>query len=183
MLRAFFLIVVTLFAAGSALAAGDIDTCRDAQAEPAARLTACEAAIADDKITGKPRAFAFWFRGEALLKKRDNDGAITAFSAAHDGDPDNVNYLNSRGIAYMNKGDDEHALADYEMCLQLRPSFSSAYNNRGLIFLRRGDLERAFEEFSSAVKYPSRVPAYSPARVTLMMKLTGPMVAFAHPCR
>lgn len=175
MLRAFFLIVVTLFAAGSALAGGDIDTCRDAQAEPAARLTACEAAIADDKITGKPRAFAFWFRGEALLKKRDNDGAITAFSAAHDGDPDNVNYLNSRGIAYMNKGDDEHALADYEMCLQLRPSFSSAYNNRGLIFLRRGDLERALEEFSSAVKYPSSVTSgpihlYNRARVQTYRK-------------
>jgi Flp pilus assembly protein TadD, contains TPR repeats len=131
MLRGLFLIVVALVAAGPARAAGDIDTCRDNGAEPAARQAACESVIADDKITGKSKTYAFWFRGEALLKKRDNDGAIAAFSAAHDGDPDNVNYLNSRGIAYSNKGDDEHALADYEMCLQLRPSFSSAYNNRG----------------------------------------------------
>ena len=157
MLRGLFLIAVALVAAGPARAAGDIDTCRDNGAEPAARQAACESVIADDKITGKSKGYAFWFRGEALLKKRDNDGAIAAFSAAHDGDPDNVNYLNSRGIAYSNKGDDEHALADYEMCLQLRPSFSSAYNNRGLIFLRKGDLDRAFEEFNSAVKYPSSV--------------------------
>lgn len=175
MLRGLFLIVVALFAAASALAAGDIDTCRDAQAEPAARLAACDAVIADDKVTGKSRAFAVWVRGEALLKKRDYDGAITAFSAAHDGDPDNVNYLNSRGIAYSNKGDDEHALADYEICLQLRPSFSSAYNNRGLIFLRKGDLERAFEEFSSAVNYPSSrvsrtIHFYNRARVQTYRK-------------
>jgi tetratricopeptide (TPR) repeat protein len=157
MLRGLFLIVATLSTAGSALAAGDIDTCRDNGADPAARQAACESVIADDKVTGKSKAYAFWFRGDALNKKRDYDGAIAAYSAAHDGDPDNVNYLNSRGIAYSNKGDDEHALADYEMCLQLRPSFSSAYNNRGLIFLRKGDLDRAFEEFNSAVKYPSSV--------------------------
>src|SRR5947209_4749080 len=128
MLRAFFLILATLLAAAPALAAGDIDACRDAQAEPVARLAACESVIADDKITGKPRAAALWYRGDTLHKKRDYDGAIAAFSAAHDADPDNVNILNSRGIAYSNKGDDEHALADYEMCLKLRPNFSNAYN-------------------------------------------------------
>ena len=114
MLRGLFLIVATLFAAAPALAAGDIDTCRDAQAEPAARLTACEAVIADAKITGKPRGAAFWYRGDSLIKKRDYDGAIAAFSAALDADPDNVDYLNSRGIAYSDKGDEEHALADYD---------------------------------------------------------------------
>lgn len=155
MLRAFFLILVTLFAAGPALAAGDIDTCRDAQAEPAARLAACETVIADDKITGKSRGAALWYRGDMLNKKRDYDGAIAAFSAAHDADPENVNHLNSRGIAYSNKGDDEHALADYETCLKLRPNFSSAYNNRGLIYMRQGDLDRALDEFNSAVKYPA----------------------------
>ena len=56
MLRAFLLAFVTLFAAGPARAAGDIDTCRKQDAEPAARLAACETVIADDKITGKPRA-------------------------------------------------------------------------------------------------------------------------------
>jgi tetratricopeptide (TPR) repeat protein len=70
---------------------------------------ACESVIADEKITGKSRAAAFWFRGDTLNKKRDYDGAIAAYSAAHDADPDNVSYINSRGIAHSNKGDDEHA--------------------------------------------------------------------------
>jgi len=155
MLRALFLAVVTLLATSPARAAGDIDTCRNQGAEPAARLAACETVIADDKITGKPRAAAFWFRADALMKKRDYDGAIVAFSAAHDNDPEHIGYINSRGIAYSNKGDDERALADYDLCLKLRPNFASAYNNRGLIFMRRGDFERAFAEFNTALNYPT----------------------------
>jgi hypothetical protein len=71
MLRASLLSIVTLLAAVPALAAGDIDTCRNTGAEAAARLAACESVIADDKITGKSRAAAFWFRGDTLIKKRD----------------------------------------------------------------------------------------------------------------
>ena len=155
MLRALFLLLVTLVAAGPARAAGDIDTCRKQDAEPAVRLAACETVIADDKITGKSKAGAFWVRGDALMKKRDYDGAIAAFNAALDADPQNAVYLNARGLAYGYKGDDEHALADYERCLKLRPNYASAYNNRGLIFMRKGDLDRAFEEFDSAVKFPA----------------------------
>ena len=54
MLRAFLLFAVML-AASPALAAGDIDTCRDAAADPVVRLAACETVIADDKITGEGR--------------------------------------------------------------------------------------------------------------------------------
>ena len=155
MLRAFLLALVMLFAVGPARAAGDIDTCRKQDAEPAARLAACETVIADDKITGKSRAAAFWIRGDALKKKRDYDGAIAAFTAAHDADPDNISHLNSRGLAYSDKGDDEHAMADYELCLKMRPNSASAYNNRGLIFMRKGDLDRAFDEFNSANRFPA----------------------------
>jgi tetratricopeptide (TPR) repeat protein len=151
MLRLVFF-AVALVAAAPALAAGDVDTCRDLGAEPAARLAACEGVIADDKITGKSKAAAFGVRGEALNKKRDYDGAILAFSAALGADPDNASYINSRGIAYSNKGDDEHALADYGFALQIRPNFASPYNNRGLIFMRNGDLPRALEEFNSALR-------------------------------
>src|SRR5882672_6430650 len=129
MLRVFFLVLVTLVAAGPARAAGDIDTCRKQEAEPAARLAACETVIADDKITGKPRAGALWVRGDSLMKKRDYDGAIVAFSAAVDADPENAVYPNARGLAYGYKGEDEQAMADYERSLKLRPNYSSAYNN------------------------------------------------------
>ena len=58
MLRAFFLSSSPLSSPAPALAASDVETCRDNQADAAARLTACKAVIADDKVTGKPKAFA-----------------------------------------------------------------------------------------------------------------------------
>jgi tetratricopeptide (TPR) repeat protein len=155
MLRALLLGFVMLAATGPARAAGEIDTCRNNTTEPAARLAACESVIADDKITGSSRAVAFAYRGDSLMKKRDYDGAIAAYSTSHEIAPQNVNVINARGIAYSNKGDDERALADYDMCLQLRPSFSNAYNNRGLIFMRRGELQRALDEFNLALKHAS----------------------------
>ena len=155
MLRPLLLGLVMLAAAGPARAAGDIDTCRNNTAEPVARLAACESVIADEKITGPSRAAAFWYRGDSLMKKRDYDGAIAAFSASHEIAPQNIGVINARGIAYSYKGDDERALADYDLCLQLRPTYGSAYNNRGLIFMRRGELQRALEEFNLAVKHIS----------------------------
>jgi len=176
MLRALLLGLVMLAAAGPARAAGDIDTCRNSTAEPAARLVACESVIADEKITGPSRAAAFWYRGDSLVKKRDYDGAIAAFTASHEIAPQNINVINARGIAYSYKGDDERALADYDLCLQLRPTYGSAYNNRGLIFMRRGELQRALDEFNLAVKYISNDQSrflhhYNRARVEGLLKL------------
>ena len=104
MLRAFFLSLGLAVLATSAWA-GDVETCRDNQAEAAARLAACNAVIADDKVTGKPKAFAVWYFGDTLLRKRDYDGALVAFNKALELDPDNATVLNSRGLTYSNKGD------------------------------------------------------------------------------
>lgn len=158
MLRALFVAIVTLVGMGPVLAAVDIDTCRDPAAEPEARRVACSAVTADDSITGRLRAAAYQVIGDTFMKKRDYDSAIDAFGKAHDADPDNVGYVNSRGIAYSSKGDDEHALADYDLCLQMRPHFANAYNNRGIIFLRKLDFARALDEFNAAVKYGPNSP-------------------------
>jgi tetratricopeptide (TPR) repeat protein len=176
MLRALLLGLVMLVAASPARAAGDVETCRNATAEPVARLAACESVIADEKVTGPSRAAAFWFRGDSLMKKRDYDGAIAAFTASHEIAPQNINVINARGIAYSYKGDDERALADYDLCLQLRPTYGSAYNNRGLIFMRRGELQRALDEFNLAVKHVSNDQSrflhhYNRARVEGLLKL------------
>ena len=137
MLRVVFVSAVLLTIAGPALA-DDLETCRDPQADSKLRLNACEALMTSGKLTGKELAIALSVRGNALAAKRDLDGAIVAFGAAHDADPDNVSYLNSRAIAYERKGDDDHAMADYNLALQMRPRYGSAYNNRGTLHLRKG---------------------------------------------
>jgi hypothetical protein len=55
MLRALLLSIGLSVIATSAWA-DDVETCRDNKAEAAARLTACTAVNADDKVTGKPKA-------------------------------------------------------------------------------------------------------------------------------
>ena len=82
MLRAFFLSLGLSVIAASTCAATEIETCRDNQTEATARLAACNAVIADDKVTGKPKAYATWYLGDSLLKKRDYDGALAAFTKA-----------------------------------------------------------------------------------------------------
>lgn len=132
--------------------AGDVETCRDNQAEATARLTACNAVVADDKVAGKPKAFAHWFVGDSLMRKQRNyDGALAAFDKALELDPDNATVLNSRGLAYFNKGDEDRAMADYDLALQKRPNYAAPINNRGLIYLRHGELQRAFDEFNIAL--------------------------------
>jgi tetratricopeptide (TPR) repeat protein len=152
MFRAIVGSILGLAVAGPALAASEIETCRDAGATSEARLAACSAVIVDATVTGGPKAAAHAYIGDSLARKRDYDGAILAFSKAHEADPENVLYINMRGLAYGNKGDDESALADYDLCMKLRPNFPAPHNNRGIIFMRRGDFDLAFEEFSAAIK-------------------------------
>src|SRR4051794_21770034 len=118
MLRAMSLSIGLLLTVTPALAATDLETCRDAQADAAARLTACTAVIADTKITGKAKSYPYLYTGDTLGKKRDYDGAIAAFNKALEYDPDNAGALNLRGLAYGWKGEDDRALADYELALQ-----------------------------------------------------------------
>ena len=63
----------------------------------------------------------------ALLKKRDYDGALAVLNKALELDPDNATVLNSRGLVYFNKGDEDRAMADYDLALQKRPNFPAPY--------------------------------------------------------
>jgi tetratricopeptide (TPR) repeat protein len=151
-LRAVFVSAVVLAISGPALA-DDLQTCRDRQAEDkAARVEACENLITAGKVTGKDLGNALSVRGNALLAKHDLDKAIVAFGAAHEADPDNINYLISRGVAYEDKGDDDHAMADFNLVLQMRPNTALALNNRGTLYLRKAAFPSALDDFNAAIK-------------------------------
>jgi tetratricopeptide (TPR) repeat protein len=151
MLRAFFVFVVVLAIAGPALA-DDMDICRDKQTEAKARLDACEKVLAAGQAPGKDLALAYAVRGQAFRVKRNYDKAITAFSAAHDADPDDPVFINARGFAYEQKGDDDHAMADYNLALQMRWNFAGALYNRGTLYMRKGALQSALDDFNAALK-------------------------------
>jgi tetratricopeptide (TPR) repeat protein len=151
MLRALFMLAVTLAIAGPARA-DDMDTCRDRQTEAKARLDACDKVIAAGQLTGKDLGIANAVKGQAFLTKNNHDKAIAAFDAAHAADPDNLAYINARGMAYEAKGDDDHAMADYNLILQMRSNAPIALNNRGTLYLRKGALQSALDDFNAAIR-------------------------------
>jgi tetratricopeptide (TPR) repeat protein len=160
----------------------DLDTCHDRQVDAKLRLDACEKVIAAGQATGKDLAGALAVRGNALMTRHDYAGAIVAFGAAHDADPDNVGHLIARGWAYEQKGDDEHAMADFNLALKMRPNAALALNNRGAIFLRQGALQSALDDFNAALKInPNQYYAHNNRGHVLMINkdYEGALAEFA----
>ena len=93
MFRAIVGSIFGLAIAGPALAAAEIETCRDARAHiRRAARGLFESVIADEKITGRLQGRRLLrIVGDSLVKKRDYDGAIAGVHhVARDRDPENV---------------------------------------------------------------------------------------------
>jgi tetratricopeptide (TPR) repeat protein len=160
----------------------DLATCRDRQAETQARTAACENLLSANRVTGKDKSLALVIHAQALINKRDYDGAIAALTSAVELDPDNVGAINVRGIAHEDKGEDDLAMADYNLAIQKRANFGYAFNNRGTIQLRRGALQSALDDFNLSIKYtPKFILGWTNrARVrTLMKDYDGAIADFA----
>ncbi|QOZ51011.1 caspase family protein [Bradyrhizobium sp. CCBAU 53338] len=177
MLRVVSLISVMLvcgvaIAAAEPQAGDDLATCRDRQAETQARITACQNLLDAGRVTGKDKSLALVIRGNALINKRDYDGAIETLNSAVEADPDNVGAINVRGVAREHKGEDDLAMADYNLAIQKRPNFGFAYNNRGTIQLRRGALQSALDDFNLSIRFTPKflLGWTNRARVRTLMK-------------
>src|SRR5205823_2195437 len=144
MMRGFLVSIVTLVVAGPALAAADIETCRDNQAEAAARLTACNAAVADDKVTGKPKAFANWYIGDSLLKKRAYDEINIALSL-NTGTNRYTNLLNLGRVQTLRK-QYESALTYFAEGKPLNPGGWQIPNYRCITYTEMGRLNEALAD-------------------------------------
>ncbi|HTB04394.1 MAG TPA: caspase family protein [Bradyrhizobium sp.] len=158
MLRAFLLPIILLAVSTLAPAiagptlSDDLETCRNKQAEDkAGRAQACERVIAGGQATGKDLALAYAVRGQAFMQKHAHDKAIAAFSAAHDADPDDPNFLYARGFAYEAKGDNDNAMADYNAVLEKRPKAFNAIYFRGTLYMRKNALQSALDDFNAAL--------------------------------
>ncbi|MBR0685722.1 caspase family protein [Bradyrhizobium manausense] len=163
-------------------AGDDLAICRDRQSDGQARATACNNLLNANRVTGKDKSLALVVRGNALIAKRDYDGAIEALNSAVEADPDNVGALNVRGVAREHKGEDDLAMADYNLAIQKRANFGFAYNNRGTIQLRRGALQSALDDFNLSIKYTPKflLGWTNRARVrTLMKDYDGAIADFA----
>ena len=100
MLRALLLGLVMLAAAGPALAAGDIETCRNSRRNPPHGWRPAKASSPTTRSPAPPGPPPSGIVGDALVKKRDYDGAIAVFNSRPEIEPRQYHRLNARGIAY-----------------------------------------------------------------------------------
>jgi tetratricopeptide (TPR) repeat protein len=101
-------------------------------------------------------------KGLALIKARQYDKAVEAFSEAIAMIPGDFQAYNYRGIARAYQKDYDGAIQDYTMALKMKPGYAEALNNRGFAWVRKGNLERGLADFSRAIELePNLLDAYN----------------------
>jgi len=91
-------------------------------------------------------------KGLALIKSRQYDEAIEAFSAVIGMIPGDFEAYNYRGIAWAYKKDYDGAIEDYTKALSIRPGYAEASSNRGFAWVKKGNLGKALADFSRAIE-------------------------------
>lgn len=101
-------------------------------------------------------------KGLALIKSRQYDEAIEAFSAVIGMIPGDFEAYNYRGIARAYNKDYDGAIKDYNRALTIRPGYAEAHSNRGFAWVKQGNLAKALDDFSRAIEIePYFVDAYN----------------------
>lgn len=101
-------------------------------------------------------------KGLALIKARQYDEAVVAFSGVIDMIPGDFEAYNYRGVARAYKKDFDGAIEDYTMALKIKPEYAEALNNRGFAWVKKGNLAKALEDFSRAIELePYFLDAYN----------------------
>jgi len=101
-------------------------------------------------------------RGIAQARGGNLAGAVAAFEAALDRDPDFLLALNNLGNARVIMGRNEDALALFARALALQPGFAPALHNSGMALAALGRHEEAVAAFAKAIaREPDYVSAYN----------------------
>jgi tetratricopeptide (TPR) repeat protein len=90
--------------------------------------------------------------GIEALAAGDAQKAISLFSLAITGNPEDFRAYNDRGVAYRMAGDLEKAEADYSRAVAIKPDYANARNNRGVLYLQQGQYDKAIKDFMEALK-------------------------------
>ncbi len=93
-----------------------------------------------------------WYQqGFELLKARQFQAAVEAFSNAIKENPRHAKAYNQRGVALANMGHLDQAIANYTKALDIDSNLYGAMNNRGSAYYRKGDYDRAIFDFTRAI--------------------------------
>jgi tetratricopeptide (TPR) repeat protein len=89
--------------------------------------------------------------GNALIQKKDYDGAIKEYENALKANPKNSKAHLLLGLTYANKGDLDKAIKFSKYALTLEKSYA-AYHNLGLIYADKGNYQDAIDAYQGALE-------------------------------
>jgi lipoprotein NlpI len=159
-------VIVLVLAFGSCFASSAQSSvenwARCAGGNPDLAIGACTAIIQSGAETTHNLAVAFNNRGNAYVRKGDNDRAIQDFDQAIHLRPDYALAFYNRGVAYAKNKDYDRAIQEYDQAIRLKPDFAEAFGNRGRDYNIKGDHDRAIQDLDQAIRLkPDFVDAYT----------------------
>ena len=134
----------------------DVERCKKGHTSPDDAIAACTAVIRSGRLQGAQLAPAYSYTGNALLAKRDIDGAIANYDRAIQLDPGNAVYYGNRGDAWGRKGQHDRAISDSDTALRLNPRSSHAYTVRANAWDNKGEYDRALADYDQAIRLDAR---------------------------
>jgi tetratricopeptide (TPR) repeat protein len=94
----------------------------------------------------------YFSRGEARVKSRDYDRAISDYGQAIKLDPQDAKSYSQRGLAYNMVGETDLAISDYSRAIQIAPQDANLYYRRGFSYQTKGDFDRAIVDSNQTIK-------------------------------
>ncbi|QDU93525.1 tetratricopeptide repeat protein [Lignipirellula cremea] len=88
----------------------------------------------------------------ALMGKKDYDGAIDIYDQLIETRAKNARYYVERGVAFRHKEDWDSAIDDFTRALEIEPGHQAALSSRGFVCFLKGDHEAAVKDFTQMIK-------------------------------
>lgn len=140
----------------------DSDTATCEKGEIAAyAIRACTALLALSPDDAKVRGRILTYRGNAWMKEREADAAITDFAQAIKLDPKNAAAIEGRAQAETFEGQHDLATADWGRLIAIHPERHDFYLHRGTSELAGKKPKEALADFSKTIELePKSVAAF-----------------------
>jgi tetratricopeptide (TPR) repeat protein len=89
--------------------------------------------------------------GYILLRRGQEDEAMTHFQKALEIQPDLLESYNDLGTIFLDKGQTDKAIAQFQKALNIQPNNPQVYNNLGIALGQKGAMEEAIVQFRKAL--------------------------------
>ena len=129
-----------------------MEFCNGAGHDLPAQIKGCSDLIASAAPTSAGLAIAYNNRGNAYVKERRLDLAISDYDQALVLNPRYVRAYNNRGIAFELKGDHDVAIANYNAAIALDPGYAVAITSRAEALAKQGNDTQAAADYDTALR-------------------------------